>query len=217
MFGMDSIVAGRKRVLIQQAREWGEILLGFESKNRFELRDPSGELLGYAAEEASGISQWFLRNLFGRCRRATIHVYDAAGLRVGRGEKPFRWFFHRMDVFDGAARLGAVQRKWSLLHRVFAVENNAGTEVMELRSPFFRPWTFTLRFQGTEAGVIRKEWSGLLQEWFTDADTFGVEFAAHVPDKVRALLLVATFLVDFTCFENNASGDMFDVVDLADP
>ena len=107
MFGMDSIVAGRKRVLIQQAREWGEILLGFESKNRFELRDPSGELLGYAAEEASGIGQWFLRNLFGRCRRATIHVYDAAGLRVGRGEKPFRWFFHRMDVFDGAARLGA--------------------------------------------------------------------------------------------------------------
>jgi hypothetical protein len=38
---------------------------------------------------------------------------------------------------------------------------------------------------------------------FTDADMFGVEFQPHVPVEVRKLLLVATFLIDFTCFENN--------------
>ncbi len=124
-------------------------------------------------EEARGLGQWLLRNLFGRCRRATVHVYDAAGRPVGRGEKPFRWYFHRMEAFDGDRKVGAVQRKWSWLHRVFLVENAAGQEVMELRSPLFHPWTFTLTFQGAEAGVI------------------------------RTLLLVATFLIDFTCFENN--------------
>lgn len=200
---MDSIVAGRDRVLIQQTKEWGEILLGFESKNRFELKDEQGVRLGLAAEEAQGLGQWFLRNLLGHCRRATIHVYDAQGNQVGRGEKPFRWFFHRMEVFDGEQKVGAVQRRWSLLHRVFAIENAAGQEVMELKSPFFHPWTFTLRFQGSEAGVIRKQWGGLLKEMFTDADAFGLEVGAHVPVEVRKLLLVATFLVDFTCFENN--------------
>jgi len=60
-----------------------------------------------------------------------------------------------------------------------------------------------LTFQGAEAGVIRKQWGGLLRELFTDADAFGVEFQPHVPVEVRKLLLVATFLVDFTCFENN--------------
>jgi uncharacterized protein YxjI len=200
---MDSIVAGRERVLIHQTKEWGEILLGFESKNRFELNGEDGQRLGFAAEEAAGLGQWFLRNLFGACRRATVHVYDHGGQKVGRGEKPFRWFFHRMDVYDGETKIGAVQRKWAWFHRIFAVENAAGQEVMELRSPFFHPWTFTLWFQGNEAGVIRKKWGGVLKEWFTDADTFGVEVAPHIPVEVRKLLLVGTFLVDFTCFENN--------------
>lgn len=206
MAGMDSIVADRERVLIHQTKEWGEILLGFESKNRYELRDESGQRLGLAAEEAKGVGQWFLRNLFGRCRRATIHVYDEAGNEIGRGEKPFRWFFHRMEVFDGEQKLGAVQRKWSWLHRVFAVENAAGQEVMQIVSPLFRIWTFRLLFRDQEAGVIRKRWGGLLKEMFTDADAFGVEVAPHVPLEVRKLLLVATFLIDFTCFENNTGG-----------
>ena len=214
MTGMDPIVAGRERVMIHQAKEWGEILLGFESKNRFEVRDLQGGLLGYAAEEAQGFGQWMLRNLFGRCRKATIHVYDLVGKRLGRGEKPFRWYFHRMEVFDGERKIGAVQRKWSILHRVFAVENASGQEVMELRSPFFHPWTFTLTFQGSEAGVIRKKWGGFLTEIFTDADVFGLEVKPHIPVEVRKLLLVATFLVDFTCFENNQGRtSLLDLVD----
>jgi hypothetical protein len=32
---------------------------------------------------------------------------------------------------------------------------------------------------------------------------FGVELQPQVPVELRKLLLVATFLIDFTCFENN--------------
>ncbi len=206
MTGLDSIVDGRERVLIRQTREWGEILLGFESKNRFEIDDEQGNKLGLAAEEAKGVGAWFLRNLFGRCRKATIHLYDPDGNRLGRGEKPFRWFFHRMEVYDGDTKIGAAQRKWSWLHRVFAIENADGDEVMTVISPLFRIWTFRLMFQDQEVGAIRKRWGGLLQEMFTDADVFGVEVQPHVPVEVRKLLLVTTFLVDFTCFENNQGG-----------
>ncbi|MBK8095655.1 MAG: scramblase [Planctomycetes bacterium] len=206
MAGLEGIVGDRERVLIQQTKEWGEILLGFESKNRFELRAEDGAVLGYAAEEASGIGQWFLRNLFGRCRKASIHIYDRGGNELGRGEKPFRWFFHRMEVHEAGKKLGAIQRKWSWFHREFVLENAAGQEVMQLRSRWFRIWTFTLFFQDQEVGAIRKKWGGLLKEMFTDADLFGVEVAPHVPVEVKKLLLVATFLVDFTCFENNTGG-----------
>ncbi|MBM3962917.1 MAG: hypothetical protein FJ306_13600 [Planctomycetes bacterium] len=43
MTGLDDLVAARDRVLIRQTKEWAEILLGFESKNRFELADGAGQ------------------------------------------------------------------------------------------------------------------------------------------------------------------------------
>ena len=145
------------------------------------------------------------RQFLGHCRKATIHVYDPAGNQVGRGEKPFRWYFQRMEIHDGDRRIGAIQRKWSLLNRRFALENDKGEEVMEIFSPMFRIWTFKLMFQGNEVGRISKKWGGVLREMFTDADTFGVECQPHVPVEVRKMLLVATFLIDFTCFENNSN------------
>ncbi len=202
---LERIVGDHRRLLVQQSKEWGEILLGFESKNRFELRDEAGTRIGYAAEEAKGVGQWLLRNLFGRCRKAKIHIYEPGGAQVGVGDKPFRWYFHRMEVFDGEQRIGAVQRRFAWFRAQFVLENAAGEPVMELRSGLWRYWHFELTFRGQVVGTLRKRWGGLLKEMFTDADTFGVEVAPEVPVEVRKLLLVATFLVDFTCFEENKS------------
>ncbi|MFT4516168.1 MAG: hypothetical protein ACI89X_003034 [Planctomycetota bacterium] len=208
MSGLEAIVGERTRVMIRQQKEWGEILLGFESKNRFELTDDEGNRLGLAAEESAGFGAMFARNFLGKCRKATIHIYDEAGNRVGRGEKPFSWFFHRMEVYDGTKKIGAIQRKWSWVSRKFAIENEAGTEVMQIFSPMFRFWTFKLLFQEQEVGRISKKWGGMLKEMFTDADVFGMEVDETVPNELRSILLVATFLIDFTCFENNSSSGL---------
>ena len=214
MSGMDSLVLGRDRILIQQTKEWGEILIGFETRNRFDLMGERGETVGHAAEEAGGFGRMLSRNFLGRCRAAKIHVYGPNGEELGRGEKPFRWYFHRMDVYEGQQKLGAIQRRFSLLHRIFVVENPAGEEVLRIESPFLRIWTFKLIFAGQQVGVISKKWGGVLREIFTDTDTFGVEWNAQVPEQVRKLLLVATFLIDFTCFENNSkSGALLDFAD----
>jgi uncharacterized protein YxjI len=211
MPGLEQIVRDHERILVHQSKEWSEIVLGFEAKNRFEIRDESGGRIGRAAEEAQGFGAWFLRNFLGHCRRASIHLYDRMGERVGRGEKPFRFFFHRMDVYDGDEHIGAVERRWSFFHRRFTVENAAGERVMEIVSPLFRIWTFRLLFGDREVGAIRKKWGGVLREMFTDADTFGVEFDSSLPIEVRKILLVATFLIDFTCFENNQGSGGFSV------
>ena len=76
---------------------------------------------------------------------------------------------------------------------------------MEIVGPIFLlgRGTFRLMFQGQEVGKISKKWGGALREMFTDADTFGVECDTQVPAEIRKILLVATFLIDFTYFENN--------------
>jgi uncharacterized protein YxjI len=201
--GLLGLLGDRSVVLVRQLKEWGEILVGLEGQNRYELLDEQGQRIGYAAEEAKGVGGWLMRNTFGRCRPATLRIHGPAGEALGRGEKPFRWFFHRMDIYDGDVKVGAIERKWSWLHRRFVLENAAGEELLEVLSPWLRIWTFEARFQGQKVGCIRKKWGGLLREWMTDADTFGVEFEAHLPAEARRLLLVATFLIDFAFFENN--------------
>ena len=205
MSGLDAILGDRERVLVHQKKEWGEILIDFESRNKFEIRDEAGNRVGLAAEEAGGFGAMLGRQVFGSCRKSTIHIYDKQGEKVGRGEKPFRWFFQRMEVYDGDQKLGAVERKFSWLNRSLAVENAAGEEVMQITGPLFLfgRGTFRLMFQGVQVGQIRKKWGGLLREAFSDADTFGVECSLDVPAEVRKILLVATFLIDFTYFENN--------------
>lgn len=202
---LDAIVGDRQRIMVHQTKEWGEILVGFESRNKFELRDEEGEKIGLAAEEGGGFGAMLGRQFFGHCRKATVHIYDNSGQQLGRGEKPFRWFFQRMEVFEGDRRLGAVERRFTWLSRRLVVENAAGEEVMEIVGPMLLlgRGTFRLMFQGQEVGRIKKQWGGLLREAFSDADTFGVECEPTVPVELRKILLVATFLIDFTYFENN--------------
>lgn len=192
------------RVMIRQVKEWAEILLSFETRNRYELQTANGAVIGYAAEEARGLGAVLARNFLGHLRATTIHVYDSSRREILRGEKPFRFYFHRMEVFEGDRKIGAVERRFSFFHRVFAIEDATGHEVLRIESPFLRIWTFKLLDGEREIGRISKRWSGLLREAFTDADTFGIEFPVKgMGDQIRKILLVATFLVDFVCFENN--------------
>ncbi len=211
---MEAILGTRSRLLVRQTKEWGEILIGFETRNRFDILDETGAVVGHAAEEAGGFGAMLLRNLLGHCRACKVHLYDASGQPVGRGEKPFRFYFHRMEAFEGDRKIGAIQRRFSILHRIFTIESADGRELLTIKSPFFRIWTFKLLLDGQEIGRIAKKWGGLLREFFSDADTFGVEFShPKLPEDARKLLLIAVFLVDFTCFENNSkSGTAFDVL-----
>jgi hypothetical protein len=64
--------------------------------------------------------------------------------------------------------------------------------------------TFRATRNGVEVAQIRKEWRGILAEAFTDADLFGIEYTIpSLPAAVKKLLFAATFLIDFTHFENN--------------
>lgn len=212
---LEVVIGDRKRLLVRQAKEWGEILLGFEATNRFEICDETGMPLARAAEEGKGFAAVLRRTVLGRCRAAKVHLYGREGAPIGRGDKRFRFYFHRMELFDGERKIGLIRRRFSILHRQFTVEDAFGRALLTIVSPFFRIWTFKILADGQQVGLISKRWGGLLREAFTDADTFGIEFGhAELPMETKKLLLLGIFLIDFACFENNVgSGRLVDLLD----
>ncbi|KAH8032178.1 hypothetical protein HPB51_023596 [Rhipicephalus microplus] len=54
---------------------------------------------------------------------------------------------------------------------------------------------------GYAIGKITKQWSGLVKEYFTDADTFGVTFPLDMDVHLKATLIAAAMLIDYMFFE----------------
>ncbi|OIO03294.1 MAG: hypothetical protein AUJ51_04850 [Elusimicrobia bacterium CG1_02_56_21] len=48
-------------VIVRQKKEWGEILTGFETKNKYAVLDTSERQLYWAAEEGSTLARLFLK------------------------------------------------------------------------------------------------------------------------------------------------------------
>jgi uncharacterized protein YxjI len=196
-------LAGLDGVVVGQKKEWGEILTGFETANKYAVMDPTGRML-YAATEEGGslIARLFLRAL----RPFTIQIRSPEGIPVMKVERMFRFFFHRAHVYDAQGNLlGAIQKRFSVLRRIYSVLDKNEREVCQLFGPILHPWTFEVRRGDTVFGKITKKWSGLLKEAFTDADNFGVTFPADWDPSVKAVFLGAVFLIDFVHFENKGN------------
>src|SRR3989338_3939306 len=185
-------------VIVRQKKEWGEILTGFETKNKYEVLDTAEQQLYWAAEEGSTLARLFLNVL----RPFSIHILSTDGRLAIKTVKPFRFYFHEMDVFDAGGKfLGRIKREFSVLTKKFTVEDAQGAAAYDICAPVLHPWTFKISKNGAELGEIVKNWSGLGKEAFTDADNFSVKFPQEADAGIKAVLLGALFLIDMVCFE----------------
>ncbi|MBC8377914.1 MAG: scramblase [Planctomycetes bacterium] len=187
-------------LVIQQRKEWGEILTGFETKNKYAVMNAAGDQLYYAAEVGGN----FLVRMFLKAWRPfEIAIVRPDNQMVLRLKSPFRFYFRELHIFNPSGQmLGRLQRRFTLLRRRYSVYDAQGNELLELFGPLLHPWTFEIRQDEKILGKITKKWSGLLKEGFTDADNFGVTFPADWPKEAKAVLLGAVFLIDFVHFEN---------------
>lgn len=188
---------------VSQIKEWGEILSGFEGRNKYVVSDAGGNELFYAVEETgSVVARIFLKAY----RPFSIYVVDAGGEILLRIERPFRFYFHTAKIFDGSGKLvGSLERKFSILQRIYSVLSPNGKQLFELLGSVFHPWTFKILEDGRERGMIQKKWTGLLKEGFTDADNFGVTFPSDWPVELKTLALGTVLLIDFFHFENKSN------------
>jgi len=190
-------------LVISQKKEWGEILTGFETKNKYLVLDSTGKELYMAVEEGgSALLRFFLKAL----RPFEINVYRLDRQHVIRVKRPFRFFFHALEIYDSTGHLlGTVKREFSLLRRIYSMFDPNGSQTCQLFGPILQPWTFEIRENSKELGKITKKWTGFLKEGFTDADNFGVTFPSILSNEQKALFLGAVFLIDFVHFENKGN------------
>ena len=193
------------RLSVRQRKRWFEILTSFDARNTYAVYDESGNPVLNVEEQGKGFGS-VLKRLFLRSMRPfTSHVEDLRSQRqVLSLRRPFRFYFHRLEVRDADGNLvGTIRRRWTWFRRKYTVEGAEGQEVATLFGPFFRPWTFEIRMgDGKEpVGLIQKKWSGLAKELFTQADNFWIEMAQVTDPALRAVLFAATVLIDVVHFE----------------
>jgi uncharacterized protein YxjI len=191
-----------RKLSVRQRKRWLEVLLSFEMKNSYEVYDEHATPVLRVEEQGHGIGSFLARMLLGPARPFSATVSD-----LGKSEillelrRPFRFIFHRLEIRDGAGRLvGAIQKRWSWVRRIYQIEDAQGQVIGELFGPLFKPWTFEIRQGGEMVGAIRKKWSGFAQEMFSDADNFAVELNDMGP-TLKMLAFGATVLVDVVHFE----------------
>lgn len=201
-------LTSHQELIISQKIELAEMLLEFESRNKYGIYGANRAPVAYAAEQGKGFLGVLMRMLMRHWRTFEIHVFTPDRRLVAKATHPFRWFAFNecLLVHDAQGTyLGAVQRRFAFFSKIFDILGPNGEVLMSVKSPFWKPWTFEFMAQGQRHAVIEKKWSGMLKEMFTDADTFRLGFDnPHLTDGARWLLITAAIFVDLQFFEDNA-------------
>lgn len=200
------------QLLVHQKVELLEALIGFETKNKFTVKNSQGQKVFYAVEDSDCCS----RNCCGPIRPFDMKILDNFKNQVMQLSRPLAcdscWFpccLQKMEVYaPPGCLIGTVEQEWSILAPEFSVKNSAGDTVLRIEGPVC---TFSMcgdvefkvlsKDGSTVVGRISKQWSGLLREAFTDADYFGITFPMDLDVRMKAVMLGACFLIDAMFFE----------------
>ncbi|WP_342376189.1 phospholipid scramblase family protein [Myxococcus stipitatus] len=188
---------------MRQFRETVEILIGWEGKNQYSISGEDGRNSVFVGETGEGWASGLLRN-FWPFYRTRLECMTPTGTMALAVEIPWSLFFARAEVLAWDGRLlGTIEQRWTVFQRCLDIVSPTGVVLASVVGPFTKPWTFRVLKRDEEVAVIRKRWSGLLQESFTDADNFTVEFQPSCTDpRLRQLLLSTALFVDLLYFDN---------------
>ncbi|KAG8333841.1 hypothetical protein J6590_102237, partial [Homalodisca vitripennis] len=114
-------------------------LIGFESKNKFTVKNSLGQKVFYAAEQ----SDCCTRNCCGPWRPFGMKILDNFKNEVIHLERPLAcdscWFpccLQKMEVYAPPGCLvGTVEQDWSILAPAFSIKNAAGDTVLRIEGP----------------------------------------------------------------------------------
>ncbi|GLV37595.1 scramblase 1 [Carabus blaptoides fortunei] len=200
------------QLLIHQKVEILEALTGFETKNKFTIKNSLGQKVYYAVEDSDCLT----RNCCGPIRPFDMNILDNYQNPVMHLSRPlacdsccFPCCLQSMVVSAPPGNIvGTVQQEWSIFCPSFTIRNPVGDVVLCIEGPFctmsicgdveFKVMSADKEHQ---VGRISKQWSGLMREMFTDTDYFGITFPMDLDVKMKAVMMGACFLIDAMFFE----------------
>ena len=197
------------QLLIKQKVEILETLVGFETNNQYDVCNSMGQKVYLASEDTDCCT----RNCCGPNRAFELRIIDHSQREVIHLSRPLRCdcclcpcclMLVRVEAPPGNL-IGHVIQDWSCLKPAFHIENAANQKLLKISGPICTcsilchdvEFDILSMDGGRRVGRITKQWSGLLREAFTDADIYGVVFPMDLDVKAKALLLSATFLIDY--------------------
>ncbi len=130
-------------VVVEQDVEKMELFTDFEQNNTYRLKNKSGSSLGIAEEEQTG---FLAKNVLQSSRPFEINVYGPDERVMLTVERPFRFYFETIDIFDEHhEQIGSVTRQFSVFRNQFKVTNEIDQREYTISGPFFQPWTFHIQ------------------------------------------------------------------------
>jgi len=217
--GMPGVTAGLEylaqvdQLLVQQQIELIEAFTGFETANKYVVKNSLGQQVYYAVEDTDCCT----RQCCGPSRPFDIRILDGQQREVIHLSRPLRCqccicfcCLQQLEVTDASGTvIGLVKQDWTLLHQNFTISRPDGTKMLKIRGPICACSCrcgdiefFVMSADGSqEVGKITKQWSGMAKEMFVDADNFGISFPIDLDVNMKATLLGALFLIDFMYFE----------------
>ncbi|CAG9855392.1 unnamed protein product [Phyllotreta striolata] len=202
------------QLLVQQKVEVLEALTGFETQNKFTVKNNLGQKVFYAVEDSDCLT----RNCCGPLRPFDMKILDNYKNEVMHLHRPlacdsccFPCCLQSMEVSAPPGSIcGTVEQEWSLFCPSFALKNASGDTVLRIEGPLCT-WSICgdVEFKimsgdgAVQVGKISKQWSGLMREMFTDTDYFGITFPMDLDVRMKAVMLGACFLIDAMFFETS--------------
>ena len=93
-------LAAARTLKVQQQVEKLEAFTGFETRNRYAVKDDSGNQVLFAEEEAGEMAEALSRFFLKAARPFTIELETVHGEPVVRVQRPFRFYFHELEVWN---------------------------------------------------------------------------------------------------------------------
>lgn len=203
---------------VKQKVELFEAIVGWETGNKYTVKDQSGNKVFYVGEESGCCPRQFCAS----SRPFTLTVKDPLGSNALVFDRPIDCSCcfglccqDSVTVSSPNGQLlGTVISTFNILYPTYELKNSVGNTVLKIRGPFC-PTSFgrcnAVVFKVTNnsditVGTISKEWGGLVRELFTDADYFSMSFPQDLDPAMKAVCLGALFLIDFQFFEAGSDG-----------
>ncbi|XP_050822056.1 phospholipid scramblase 1 isoform X1 [Gopherus flavomarginatus] len=204
------------QILVHQQIELLEVLTGFETNNKYEIKNSLGQRVYFAAEE----NDCCTRNCCGPSRPFTMKIIDNMGQEVIALQRPLRCSacccpccLQELEVqAPPGTPVGYIKQNWHPCLPKFTVQNEAKIDVFKIIGPCvvcscYADINFEVKTmdESSVVGRISKQWSGFVREAFTDADNFGIQFPLDLDVKMKAVMIGACFLIDFMFFEQTGN------------
>lgn len=90
---------------VEQAWEGFEIVLGWESRNKYRILDENMRPLAFAAEQSTGFGGAALRQVLGHLRSFIVSIFDENRQNIYELAFAFRWFFKTLILRDAQGEI----------------------------------------------------------------------------------------------------------------